>query len=224
MMIEPQSLDTPQTRSKPGRFLLLQAAIGAVVGGGTTLAVLALIEGRVEVFDDPQRLVALMTGLVLAVMALLVGFGAAAPGPGSKLLNVEDSGELRERRSELGIGAILVALAAAILLVLSLTAVGGSGGLLPASVAIVIAGVCFATLGIVGFLTRNQSDEMERDLSIKSGALAFNLSFLVFGGWGILSYLGYAPWIGPLGLLAGLLVVYLVAIGWVVHRRGLLDR
>ena len=221
-MIDSQSSAMPKSKSKT-RFLL-QALFGAVVGAGTAFVVLSLLGDRATLYDDSQRLIALTAGLVFALIALFVGFGVAAPGPGSKLLNVEDSGELRERRTDLGIGVILIALAATILLVLSVTSVGGSRGLISASLSTVIVGVVFAGLGVFAFMTRKHGDEFEKLLSVESAALAFNLSLTFFGGWGILSYLGHADWIGPLGLFAGLLIAYLLAIFWVAGRRGLLTR
>ena len=201
-----------------------QAFIGGLFGGITTYAALTLLDGRLALFEDPQRLTALVAGLVFAVMALFVGFGVAAPHLGSKLLNVVDADELRERRSDLGSGVILIALTAAILLLLSVTSVDGSPGLLSEPVSTVAVGLLFVILGIASFLTRNYGDELDKLLSVESAALAMNLSITLFGGWGILSYLGHVPWIGPLGLFSGLLISYMVAIFWVVGRRGLLGQ
>lgn len=214
---------TAAGRSKALKFAK-QMAIGSIIGGGTTYAVLTLIDDRVALFDDPQRMIALVAGLVFAMMALFVGFGVAAPDPGSKLLNVEDAEELRERRPELGIGVILIALTAAILILLSVTSIDGSPGLISERVSTVSVMLCFVALAIGGFLARNQGDELDKLLGVESASLAMSLSLTFFGGWGILSYLGHVPWIGPLGLFAGLLITYLAAIFWVIGRRGLMNR
>jgi len=213
----PQSGSSLTKRSR----LVLQIVVGALFGAGTTFAALNLIEGSFPIAEDPQRLAAMAVGLIYLLIALLVAFGTVMTRPGSVLLNVEDQSELIERRPDLRNGAIMCGLIGMILLTASLTT-GSTPGLLsaPVGTALLIAGLMALAIG--SYAMRNSGDEMDKALSVESSALAMHLSTCLFGGWGLLSFLGHAPWIGPLGLLAGMSAMYLVAIMWKAGRRGLL--
>lgn len=222
-MTDAQNRSPASALSKRGR-LILQLAIGALLGGGVTFAVLSLLDGRISLLKDYQRLVGLSVGLMFALMALFVLLGTALPRPGSVLLNVEDADELRERSPDLRSGALTCGLIGAILLTLSLTATSDAPGLLSNAVGTIILVLGLVALTVASYAMRNMGDELDKRLSTDASALAMHASTTLFGGWGILSYLGHAPWIGPLGLLAGLTGMYLAAIMWVAGRRGLLTR
>ena len=91
-MNQPSTLAPTESKT---RKLVLQVIVGAIAGGVITFFTLNAIEASGFDLDDPSRVLALAIGLVLALMGLFVGLGAAVPGPGSRLLNVEDEEELR---------------------------------------------------------------------------------------------------------------------------------
>lgn len=203
--------------------LVLQTVVGAFFGAATTYAALTLIEGSFPILEDPQRLAAMAVGLVYLLMALLVAFGTVMTRPGSVLLNVEDESELIERRPDLRNSAIMCGLIGMILLTLSLTT-STSPGLLSERVGTALLAVGLVALFVGSYAMRNMGDELDKALAAESSALAMHLSISLFGAWGVLAFLGHAPWIAPLGLLAGMSAMYLVAIMWKAGRRGLLTR
>lgn len=213
----------PSPKAKRGR-LLLQMLVGAVAGGGVTYGALMLTKDRLAILADPQRLVAMGVGLLFVLMGVSVALGIAWPRPGSVLLNVEDEAELRELTPDLRNSALMCGLIGAILLTLSVTATGDGPGLLSTTVGTIVLVIGLIVLTIASFAMRNMGDELDKALSIEASALAMYSSISLFGGWGILSYLGHAPWIGPLGLVAGMTAMYLVAIMWVAGKKGLLTR
>ena len=219
-MTELTSAQPTRSLSKRKRLVLLTLA-GAVFGASATYAALSLIEGSFPISKDPQRLAAMAVGLVYLLMAVLVAFGTLMTRLGSVLLNVADEAELIERRPDLRSSAMMCALIGMILLMLSLTN-GSAPGLLDQSVGTALLAIGVVGLAVGSYAMRNMGDELEKALAVESGALAMHLSISLFGGWGVLAYLGHAPWIGPLGLLAGMAAMYLVAIFWMSGRRGLL--
>lgn len=220
-MTDADNLAPPSRPSKRGR-LVLQMLVGAALGGGATYGALTMVSGRMAILDDPQRLVALGVGLIFALMGVFVLIGTAVPKPGSVLLNVEDEQELRDRSPDLRNSGLMCVLIGAILLTLSLTATGTSPGLLGNRLGTIILVIGIAAATIAGFTMRNMGDELDKTLSTEASALAMHASIILFGGWGILAYLGHVPFVGPLGLLAGMTAMYLAAIMWIAGRRGLL--
>lgn len=198
----------------------IQMLAGAVVGGGSALLVL-------QAWDDagsmePAQSFALLTGLIYALMGLMVGIGVIAPGAGARVLNVEDAEELRDQRSVLALSAAACVLIGLLFLVLATVPAGGDDGLVRREVAAVLAGICVAALIVLARMTNRLVDELTRHISMESSALTMQASFVVFGGWGALVHLGFVEWIAPLALVAGMALLQLVAIFWVSAKRGLL--
>lgn len=221
-MTEAKTFPPPSPMSKRGRFFL-QWIVGGSLGGGVTIGALTLLDGPMTIHENPQRLVALCVGLIFALMGLFVLFGTAVPKPGSVLLNVADEQELRDRSPDLRNSGLMCVLIGAILMTLSLTATETSSGLLSTRVGTIILVAGIAAITVAGFAMRGMGDELDRALSTEASALAMHASTILFGGWGILSYLGHVPFVGPLGLLSGMTAMYLAAIMWVAGRRGLLS-
>lgn len=211
----------PARESKTGK-LVLQLVSGALIGGFVTFGFLTGIgEGGFDK-DDPSRAVGLIAGLIFILMGGLVGLGTIAPKAGAFFLNVEDPDELREQTRTLLQGALTFLLAGVALLALSLASIGGSPGSISVPVATATVGICFAGLVIMTLLSRDQSDELMKQVGLEASALALYASIALFGSWAALAHLGYVAWIEPLGMISGLLLISLGAIFWVSARKGLL--
>jgi hypothetical protein len=211
-----QVMDAAKTRK-----LVLQLVAGAVVGAAVTFLFLKSADTAAD-FGDPARLAAVAAGIIYILMGGIVAIGAVAPGAGAKFLNVEDAAEIVEERGKLGPSAIVCILVGVMLLALALTPGGNLPGALSRDAAAYVAAGSFAALVVVSLWMRGRIDEFNRALGTESAALALYLATLLFGGWGALAHLGYVEWIAPLGLLAGLALLQLAAMFWVVGRRGLL--
>jgi hypothetical protein len=193
---------------------------GAVTGAGSVILFMEA-GGKTRLgSDDPGVVVALIAGLIYALMSLIVGLGAVAPRPGAVFLNVEDADELREQRSSLLPSAAAGVLFGLFLLVLAMAPEQGSGGdaggWLAAAASLLGAGI------LVTVLTKDRGDELIRQIALEAGSLTLHIAITIACVWGMLAQLGYARWITPLGLIGGLALLYLGAIFWLAGRKGLM--
>ena len=212
---------TPVMQKKTTQKLIFQTLTGAAFGAAGTFLFLQY-GGTVADFEDPSRLAAAAAGIIYVLMGLFVGVGALVPGAGAKFLNVEDADEILAERKSIGPGAIGALLIGLMLMALALTPGGDKPGALSPYTALAIAAACLAGLLVVGWWIRGKVDEFNRQMGVESSAMAMNASLLLFGGWAALAHVGYVQWIPPLGLLAGLALLELGAIFWVVGKRGML--
>ncbi|WP_118856808.1 hypothetical protein [Sphingomonas mesophila] len=213
--------DHATTRPDKTRKLILQTVIGAIAGASATLAALFALDGRIDI-DDPSRMLALITGLVLMVIGLFVGFGLAAPKLGSQLLNVEDADELHEQRRPLSLAALILLFAGAGLMALAMAATGDEPGVLSPRSALILVAIAFAGTVIVAVMSRRSNDELMRSLSAQACVLTLYALLIVGTVWATLAHLGFVGWITPLGFLAGLTALQLLAGFVVVGRSGLM--
>lgn len=200
--------------------LLLQMVLGGVLGAAATGGLLMLFSSGGMDVTDPNRLAALVAGMVYALMGLVVGLGLAAPNAGAKLLNVEDAEELREERPNLWmatLGCILIGL-----FLLTLAAAGDGARLLSDDQALVLAGTSFVGLIAMNLWLKRRYDEFTRQVSVEASALAMHCALVLVGGWAALAHLGQLPWISPLGMVALLALLELGAILWVATRKGMM--
>ena len=197
---------------------LVRMTAGAIVGATATFALLLGFDKSGLTLDDPARLAAAATGLCYALIGLGVGFGTLAPNAGAHFLNVEDAEELTEQRSLLVYSALSCILIGGLLIALAILP-GGPTYAVPVAVVTALTVILFILLWIA---TSRHVDEMTRRVSDESSALAMQISFILFGGWAIMAHLGKASWISPIGLIAGLSAVYLLAIFVAAARRGLM--
>jgi hypothetical protein len=208
---------TPQ--GKPShRKLLLQALAGAVCGGVGMYLGMTFIERGAP--SAPDVVVGFGVALIYFLTGTLVGLGALAPRFGAHALNVEDMNEVIEERRNL-IGAALIFLAIAALL-LGLTLAPGGAGLLGRSTATMLVAGAFTMLVAGSWYYRNLGDEMMRAASKDASVITVYLLFLLFGGWAMLAQLGLAESFTPLLFVGGFFAVYLLAVYVAVARRGLL--
>ena len=155
-------------------------------------------------------------------MAIFVGLGVALPGPGSRLLNVEDEEELRDLRTPLLRGAIVMGLIGGMMGTLALAEAGDWSGVVSRSVALFVLGAGVLGTALLTYLGRNDNDELMRSTAREGAAWGMYACLVVFTIWGSLAHLGYAPWITPLGMVSALLAILLIAIFAVCAKRGLL--
>ncbi|QIL02146.1 hypothetical protein G7078_04655 [Sphingomonas sinipercae] len=211
--------DTKSERSAMSRSLG-RALLGAVVGAVGTALLLALVGERYIDLDDGAAMLTLAVGAIYALIGLAVGVGAIAPGAGARFLNVEDADEVREDRPRIALGALSCLLVGLFLLTLVLS--GGSGSLLSAQAALVIASFCVLGLVAIALRLRGGGDEMSQQVGREASSLAMSVTTLVFGGWAGLWHLGYAGPIQPLVLVSGFAAIQLLASFWAIGRKGLM--
>lgn len=216
------ALSRPADDRRKLRKLLIQLGLGGVSGAAAMAGSLFFLERYEGLLDQPERVVALGTALVYGLMALVVAAGTLAPAFGRLALNVEDREELAEQRPNLLVGAVSFALAAVMLLTLTLADSAGQPGPISQPFAAIVALV--AGVGSVGLSIayRNAGDEMMRAASREASAVTIGLVFLIFGGWAAASQLGFVPMFAPLLFVSGLYALYLLAVFIVVGRKGLL--
>ena len=218
-MSQPVTIASDKSKT---RKMAMQMIIGALGGAGVTFLVLRVAEGSGFDLDDPSRAMALLIGLVFASMGLLVGLGAAMPGPGARLLNVEDEQELRELRAPLWHGAVVMVLIGVMMATLALAAGSDWPGIISRSAAAFIVAACVIGTALLTYLGRNDNDELMRSTAREGAAWGMYGCLTIFTVWGSLAHLGYAPWISPLGVVSALMAIQFVAIIAVCAKRGLL--
>lgn len=176
-------------------------------------------EGRMAT-DEPAVMLAILAGLVYLMIGAMLALGTFAPSTGAMLLNVEDADEIREERPKLQVGSVAYILIGATLLVLAASG-DGPDALIGQGLALLIAGACFLGAAVLSLISYRQCDELMRQMTIESSALAQSVGLFVFGGWAILAHLGQVAWLAPLGYLAGFAFLEMLAIFSIVGRRGM---
>lgn len=208
------------TTKNPTKKFLLQMLIGASVGAGTTAAFLALFGDAWIETSDGGTIIAMLAGLIYAVMGLFVGFGLAAPRAGARLLNVEDEEELRAERPVLRMAAISCVLIGLFLIVLA--GAGDATSLIGREFAVFVALGSLAAVLILSVAMNKRTDELTRQVSLESSALTLYAALAIFGGWAVLARLGYVAWVSPVAFVGLLALLMLVATFIVSARKGML--
>ena len=196
-----------------------QLLVGAVVGGLSAAAVLSTWDDIDR--SDPTQLIAIMTGMIYALMGLIAGTGALMPTIGARFLNVEDVEDLRDQRVILGLSAGACVLIGLLFLILGAVPAGGT----EAEASRVVVGVLSAGLLALIILTRlanRRVDEMTRAVGLEASSLAMQATLVIFGGWAALAHIGLVTWLGPLGLVSGIALLQLIALFWIGGKRGLM--
>jgi hypothetical protein len=202
--------------------LLVQLLGGAVVGGAGMATVLLAFDGSGLDSSEPSQMLALVAGVIYALLGLMVGVGVFVPRAGARFLNVADVDDLRDQRAVLGLSSAACLLTGLLFLVLAAVPAGGAGGQVSPEVAAAVAALCLVALVVLGRLVTRRADEMSRQVGLEASSLAMQSAFVLFGGWAALSHLGFADWMRPLALVAGLALLQLLAIFWVAGTRGLM--
>lgn len=205
--------ETNKVRVMVGRLLG-----GAVVGAAGTGLFLVFVGEPHMNLKDPSVMLAIVAGVSYVLIGLLVAVGLVAPSAGARFLNVEDAEEIREERPKLGSSALSCVLTGCFLLVLALS----GGGVIAAGAALAIAVLCLGGMIVLGWISMKRYDELTRQMGQEASAWAFYATLLLFGGWAALAQLGFTAWVDPLGFVASLAMLQLVAIFVAVARRGLM--
>lgn len=214
-------MSSPVAPSKT-RKVVLQFVMGLVSGAAAMAGVLYILDTEDGLLVAPGRPIAVGTAVVLCLMAVLVGLGAAMPRLGEKALNVEDADEISELRTPLLVGAGSFLLAALLIISLALVPGEGTSGLLSPHTATVLAGMAVIGMAFLGIRFRKLGDELNRAVSKEANGWALTFVFVLFGGWAALAQLGHAPMFAPLTFVAGLFASYLLAIFVAASLRGML--
>lgn len=199
---------------------ILQLVVGAIAGAGAMFLALTLFDGIGGATLAGDAILAIGVGVVYLLMGILVGLGVAFPKPGATMLNVEDESEIREQKGLFGssaLGCILIGASALVLVAATPT----FALVTPVTGAILFA-LCLAGSIAAGVVSRRATDEFGQQLGTESNATFLALFALVFGLWAALAHLGLAAMFSGLAFYAGSLALYLLAVFWVVGRRGLL--
>lgn len=200
--------------------LFLQMIAGAVIGAASAAAI--LLTWKDPDPSDPATLFAIATGMIYALMGLMVGLGALAPVAGARLLNVEDVEDLRDQRTILGLSSAACIMIGLLFLILAMVPSGGMDGPLSRELAAILIAICLVALIALTWMTNRRVDELTRHVSMEASSLAMQSGFVIFGGWAALAHVGFVQWIDPLVLVAGMALIQLLAIFWVGGKRGLM--
>jgi cytochrome bd-type quinol oxidase subunit 2 len=209
------------TGAKPTKLkMAMRFLIGALAGAAGTILFIELVGKPHLDFDDRGTMLALIAGLIYALLGLSVGLGALAPRQGAAFLNVEDADEIREQRGSLAPSAISCILIGAFLLLLAM-----APGLEQAAgreIVVAAALICVAGIVAISFATRGRADELMRQVGLEASAFTLHVALAVLSVWALLAHLDYVSWVGPLELIAGLALLELCAIFYLGGKRGLM--
>ena len=200
---------------------IVQMLAGGVVGAAFTAAVLYFWDGLGLDAAQPVQVIALVAGMIYAVMGLMVGVLAAVPSAGARILNVDDAEELRDQQPVLIISAATCVVIGLFFLILAAVPASGDSGLVDRDVALPVAAVSLLAVIVMTRMTTRMVDELTQKISMESSAVAMQATMILFGGWAALAHLGYAEWVDPLAFIAILALLQLVVVFWVAVRRGI---
>lgn len=206
------------SRKKFG-IVLMRMAIGAVAGFAAMKFGLENGLGPLLKEAGPGSAALAGSGLIYGLMGLFVGIGVAAPGLGSKLLNVTGREDIEDQRAQmtggavgclaLGIGMVLLALA-------------GPDGAVPGVVGVAAFGFALFLTAVITLLQWRGYDELWRNMSMESAAWGGTLIAMTLLVWGALALIGRAILPDPAGLVALVMGLNLLGTFIAVGRRGLL--
>ncbi|PKP86947.1 MAG: hypothetical protein CVT78_07245 [Alphaproteobacteria bacterium HGW-Alphaproteobacteria-17] len=211
----------------PGwRKMAVQAVIGGIAGAGGMVAVLSLVDGQGGRDWAPSAIILIGVGLIYALMGLFVGIGTLAPRLlGQRLLNVTDAEEIVEERAHMGASAVCCLVLGMALMLLAhsvATAAEGGAALVTPPVAYGLLVAVLSVFALVSAWMWQSFDELWRQLTIDTGAVAGNLLIPVLILWGGASAVGLTDSPNALDLVSlsfgALLLACFVAAG----RRGMM--
>jgi hypothetical protein len=136
------------------------------------------------------------------------------------MLNVEDAEEIRDQKGLFGSSAVACILIGASALIL--VAATPAFALVTPIVGAILFACCLAGSIAAGIVSRRATDEFGKQMGAESNAVFVTLLSLVFASWSALAHLGLATMFTGLGFYGGSLALYLLAVFWVVGRKGLL--
>lgn len=166
-----------------GKFIR-QLVTGMIVGGVSVAAMMMLFEPAKATALAVSPIILGGIGLMYLMMGGFVGFSLAAPGVGSKLINVEDREELIEQRPILLSSAILSAAIGGGLMLLAYVALNGAAGPVTGVVAFAIFAGILTLSAIASIRLWPRYDELMKRLTMDASAWMGGLLFAVLALWG----------------------------------------
>jgi hypothetical protein len=215
-------MTTQASKAAGWRKMLMQGVIGAVVGAGGMIAVLALVEGQGGLDWAPSAIILLGVGFIYALMGAFVGIGTAAPRLlGQRLLNVADAEEIVEGRANMGASAISCLILGAALMLLAHAVAADAAGMAalvkPATAFWILLAVLVGFTAVSVWMWQS-FDELWRQMTVEISAITGNLLLAVAIIWGGAAAVGLAAGPRPLDLVSigfgSLLLACFVAAGW----------
>lgn len=210
---------TCQSERQNHRKLWGQLLIGGAFGAIISLVYHLYFEPLVEQGGGAGASALATIGMLYCVMGLFVGLGLVFPAMGTKLLNVEDRDDLADQRAILtGSAVCCIALGIAFLMLALSGPQGQISGVLAAG-ALAFALILSLVISVVQW---KLYDEMTRGISMEVSAFMAAIQVPAISLWALLTHLGWAGPIDPLGLIALLAGAMLPASLLAAGRRGLL--
>lgn len=208
----------PATPRNVIRFVIIAAGAAAIGYFGLKMGMRLRDAGSLGGIG-PSVLVAAAVGLFYVLLAIMIGIGLPNPRFGARYLNVEDAEELRDQRAMLAYAtASLAAMGAS----LTLLALAGPGGIVPATLALAVTLVLLVPATMFAVAQWRLMDELGRNLSRECSAMTCYLIMAAGGGWAMLAHLGFVRGPAPLDWLSMFYVLMLAAAFIASARRGLL--
>jgi len=198
----------------------MQLIVGMIVGAGAASLAFNFADDLRADRLAADEVAALGVGVVYAIMGLFVALGVLFPKPGSKMLNVADEADLHDQRPMLissAIGCLLIGIA-----MLILVAASPAFALISRLSAAVLFGLCLLLSVATTMITKRYLDGFANRLHRDSAVAGLLLITSVFGFWAVLAHLGFVPMFSALTFVSGVLALYLLAVFYVVGKRGLL--
>ena len=219
-------MTTQASKAARWRKMAMQGVIGAVVGAGGMIAVLALVEGQGGLDWAPSAIILLGVGFIYALMGLFVGIGTAAPRLlGQRLLNVGDAEELREELRGMLLSAGTMGVLGLVLILLAVARTPGfAAGLVPAGVA--MGALVAASVGgaVASWAWRDRFDELNWQLGLEGCFWAFCLSWALLTLWAAADFLGFGIALTPIDVVTTLAAMMLLGSFVAIGKRGMMVR
>ena len=201
------------------RKTVVSLAAGGVVGfiGAFSLGQLFKTDTFAQIGVSAE--LAALVGLIYVLTTLAVVVGLISPNFGARFLNVEDGDELREQRAMLTWSAAgMLALGVALIV----AAFAAPLGPVPETAAVIAVVLLVAIGWFAGMRMNRYTDELMREVSKSTCALAFYLLFLIGGGWSLLAHVNWVAAPNPIDWLTMFAAFILLATFIEAGRRGML--
>ncbi|MBN8845294.1 MAG: hypothetical protein J0H88_18820 [Sphingomonadales bacterium] len=198
---------------------------GGLVGVAASAGALVLAGSDLVGAMGPSRVALATIGLIYGLMALMVGFGLAAPRAGAKLLNVADAEELREERSGMLLSVVTMGALGLVLVLLAVARTPGfSAGLVSAEVAMGALALSVVGGAVASWAWRDRFDELNRQLGLEGCFWAFCLSWVLLTLWAAADFLGLGASLTAIDVVTTLAAMMLLGSFVAVGRRGMMVR
>lgn len=212
--------NAPDAPRKNYKKFTIQMIVGMIVGAAAALLSFTFADDLKADRLAADEVIGLGVAVIYAIMGLFILLGVLFPKPGARLLNVADEEEIQDQRPLLissAIGSLLIGIALSVVVFAS----PGLAIVSPTTAALLF-GLTVLLSVAASRITMRYLDEFARRLNSDSGSAGLLLITSVFGIWAVLAHLGFVPMFSALAFVSGVLGLYLLAVFFVVGKRGLL--